>query len=30
MGAIQMLHQKEHAIPDYGLAEYDNDTIIDL
>ena len=30
MGAVQMLKQKEHAVPDYGLAEFDDDTIIDL
>ena len=30
MGAVQMLKQKEHAAPDYGLAEFDDDTIIDL
>ncbi len=30
MGAVQMLKQKEHAVPDYGWAEFDDDTIIDL
>ena len=30
MGAVQMLKQKEHTVPDYGWAEYDDDTIIDL
>ena len=30
MGAVQMLKQKEHAVQDYGLAEFDDDTIIDL
>ena len=30
MGAVQMLKQKEHAAADYGLSEFDDDTIIDL
>lgn len=30
MGAIQMVKQKEHVAPDYGWADYDDDTIIDL
>ncbi len=30
MGVVQMLKQKEHAIPDTGFADYDDDTIIDL
>lgn len=30
MGAVQMRKQKDHVVPDYGWAEYDDDTIIDL
>lgn len=30
MGVVQMLKQKEHAVPDYGWSEFDDDTIIDL
>jgi len=30
MGVVQMVKQKKHAVPDYGFADYDDDTIIDL
>lgn len=30
MGVVQMVKQKKHAVADYGFADYDEDTIIDL
>lgn len=30
MGAVQMMKQSEHAVPEHGLDAFDDDTIIDL